>query len=95
MWLSIGKKSETGIHTSTRRARDIPTEREANYHECNLAGVIVENVDGRKGFMRKQIDGARDGGGISKRNCGVSERMCLEVQKVNIYLNSENLRTFD
>jgi hypothetical protein len=25
-------------------------EKEANYHECNLAGVIAENVDGRKGL---------------------------------------------
>jgi hypothetical protein len=44
------EKSETDRHSSTHRARDIPTEYEANYHECNLAGAIMENVDGGKGL---------------------------------------------
>jgi hypothetical protein len=35
---------------------------------------------GEKAYMRKQIDVSRAGGGISRRNCGVSE-MCLEAQR--------------
>jgi hypothetical protein len=42
------EKSETDTDSSTRRVRDIPTENGDNYHECNLAGAIIGNVDGRK-----------------------------------------------
>lgn len=73
IWLNIGKKSETGIHFSVLLETGIYQRRKRPITMNAIWLVLLQKTEmAEKAYMRKQIDVARDGGGIARGNCGVS-----------------------